>query len=110
MEHLDGHIFTDPALPDIAPSARAAVYQEMGSVLAALHSVDPTTCGLHDFGKHTNCNERQVGNPAAASPHRITTLQPPLQPINQSPNRQGQKCIQLLVASDSHIGSQNPST
>lgn len=61
MEHLDGQIFTDPDLPDLTPAARAAVYEEMCTVLASLHSVDPTTCGLQHFGKHQGCNERQVG-------------------------------------------------
>jgi aminoglycoside phosphotransferase (APT) family kinase protein len=42
MEYLDGRVFWDPKLPEIdSPDERAAMYDEMNRVLAALHSVDP---------------------------------------------------------------------
>ena len=39
MEHIDGRILWDPSLPGLAPAERAAVYDEMNRVIAALHSV-----------------------------------------------------------------------
>ena len=61
MEHCDGRIFWDAALPDIAsPGERAAIYDDMNRVLAALHSVDPAAVGLADYGKPGNYFARQL--------------------------------------------------
>ena len=60
MEYLDGRIFWDPALPEISKPERAALYDSMNATLAALHSVDPTSVGLGDYGKPGNYFERQV--------------------------------------------------
>lgn len=60
MEFLDGRIFWDPALPELAQGERAAVYDAMNAALAALHSVDPAQIGLADYGKPGNYFERQV--------------------------------------------------
>src|SRR5881394_4401322 len=40
MEFLDGRIFWDQSLPEIAPVERAAMFGSMNAVIAALHSVD----------------------------------------------------------------------
>lgn len=62
MEYLDGRVFWDPKLPEIASNTeRGAMYDEMNRVLAALHSVDPSKVGLEDFGRPGNYFERQVG-------------------------------------------------
>ena len=61
MSHVAGRIFWDPALPGLEPAARAAIYDEMNRVLAALHSVDVVAAGLADFGKAGNYFERQIG-------------------------------------------------
>lgn len=68
MEYLDGHVFWDPALPELhrhggeeAPQRRAIVYDRMNAALAALHNVDPEAIGLSDFGKPGNYFERQLG-------------------------------------------------
>ena len=61
MEHVDGRIFWDPALPDEAPPARASIYDAMNATLAALHSVDPAAVGLSDFGRPGNYFARQTG-------------------------------------------------
>jgi len=61
MSFVDGRIFWDPALPDIKNTDRAAIYEEMNRVLAALHSVDFSAVGLSDFGKPGSYFERQVG-------------------------------------------------
>lgn len=60
MSHVDGRVFWDPALPDFDRDARAAVYDEMNRVLAALHSVSLGATGLSDYGKPGNYFERQI--------------------------------------------------
>ena len=37
MEHLEGRIFWDPAVPEVDAPERTAIYDEMNRVLAALH-------------------------------------------------------------------------
>ncbi len=61
MEFLEGRIFWDPALPELDPQERGAVYDAMNTALAALHNVDPAKVGLSDYGKPGNYFERQVG-------------------------------------------------
>ncbi|MEM8592922.1 MAG: phosphotransferase family protein [Pseudomonadota bacterium] len=61
MEHVDGHIHWDPALPDASPQVRRAIYDAMNAALAALHSIDPAQIGLSDYGKPGNYFERQLG-------------------------------------------------
>lgn len=61
MDHVDGRIFWDPALPEIADNAgRAAIYDTMNRTLAALHDVDVEAVGLGDFGKPGSYFERQL--------------------------------------------------
>ena len=60
MEHLDGRIFWDPALPEVDADARGRIYDAMNGALAALHSVDPEAVGLDDFGKPGSYFERQT--------------------------------------------------
>lgn len=61
MDFLDGRVFWDPKLPEIeGADERAAMYDEMNRVLAALHTVDPAAVGLEDFGRPGNYFERQV--------------------------------------------------
>ena len=61
MEYLDGRIFWDPTLPEVDDTERAAIFDEMNRVMAALHSVDVKAVGLADYGKPGNYFERQVG-------------------------------------------------
>jgi aminoglycoside phosphotransferase (APT) family kinase protein len=61
MEYLDGRIFWDPRLPDIAdPAERRAMFDSMNAVIAALHSVDYEAIGLGDFGRPGNYMGRQI--------------------------------------------------
>jgi aminoglycoside phosphotransferase (APT) family kinase protein len=60
MDYVDGRIFWDALLPEVAAPERRAVYSEMVRVLAALHSVDYAAVGLGDFGKPGHYVERQV--------------------------------------------------
>lgn len=61
MEFLDGRVFWDPQLPELASNGeRGAFYDEMNRVLAALHGVDVDAVGLADFGRPGNYYERQI--------------------------------------------------
>ena len=60
MEHLEGRIFWDPALPELPKGDRAAIYDGMNRVLAALHDVDVTAVGLSNYGKPEDYFARQL--------------------------------------------------
>ncbi|KAK3236767.1 hypothetical protein CYMTET_53108 [Cymbomonas tetramitiformis] len=60
MEHVNGRVLQDVNLPELPAAERSAVYTQLGSVLADIHSVDPAAAGLGDFGKVDNYAERQV--------------------------------------------------
>lgn len=60
MEYCDGNVYWGAALQNISSNAqRAAMYDEMNRVLAALHSVDIDAIGLADYGRPGNYFERQ---------------------------------------------------
>jgi hypothetical protein len=61
MEFMDGRVLWDQALPGMTPAQRAAHYDEMNRVMAALHGVDVAAVGLADYGKPGNYFERQIG-------------------------------------------------
>src|SRR5207244_6021943 len=61
MEYLDGRIFWDQRLPEIAdPAERGLMFQSMNAVIAALHSVPYAAVGLGDFGRPGNYMARQI--------------------------------------------------
>jgi len=60
MEHLDGRIFWDQRLPEVAVDDRGAMFTSMNQVIAALHSVDYAALGLEDFGRPGNYMGRQI--------------------------------------------------
>ncbi|WP_334134600.1 phosphotransferase [Tepidimonas sp.] len=60
MEHIEGRVLWDPALPGMTPADRRAHYLEMNRVLATLHRVDVQAVGLADYGKPGNYFERQI--------------------------------------------------
>jgi len=60
MDYVEGRLFWDAALPELAREDRRAIYEEMTRVIAALHAVDYTAVGLGDFGKPGHYVERQV--------------------------------------------------
>lgn len=63
MEYLDGRIFWDPALSEIAAEEtqeRTDIYDAMNASLAALHDVDVEKAGLSDFGKPGDYFARQL--------------------------------------------------
>jgi aminoglycoside phosphotransferase (APT) family kinase protein len=60
MDYVEGRLFWDAALPEVAGAARRAIYEEMTRVIAALHAVDYAAAGLGDYGKPGHYIERQV--------------------------------------------------
>ncbi|NEX63692.1 phosphotransferase [Noviherbaspirillum galbum] len=60
MEFVGGRVLWDPTLPGMQPSERAAIYDDMNRVIAALHGIDPAAVGLGDFGRPGNFFERQI--------------------------------------------------
>lgn len=61
MGFVEGRIFWDPVLPEVASRGeRSAIYDAMNGVLAALHDVDLEKVGLSDFGKPGNYFARQL--------------------------------------------------
>jgi aminoglycoside phosphotransferase (APT) family kinase protein len=60
MDYVEGRLFWDAALPEVAGGGRRAIYEEMTRVIAALHSVDYNAVGLGDYGKPGRYIERQV--------------------------------------------------
>lgn len=60
MEYVEGRIFWDPLLPDLHTLQRAAIFDEMNRVIAALHKVNPAVVGLLDYGRSGSYLQRQV--------------------------------------------------
>ncbi len=61
MEFMPGRVLWEQSLPSIDRDRRAAYYDEMNRVIAALHRVDAAAVGLAGFGKPGNYFERQIG-------------------------------------------------
>jgi aminoglycoside phosphotransferase (APT) family kinase protein len=61
MEMVEGRVLWDQSLPALDKRGRAAIYDEMNRVIAALHNVNPAAVGLAGFGKPGNYFERQIG-------------------------------------------------
>jgi aminoglycoside phosphotransferase (APT) family kinase protein len=60
MEFVDGRIFWDPSLPDLAADQRGACYDAILQTMAALHQLDTSAVGLADYGKPGNYFSRQI--------------------------------------------------
>jgi aminoglycoside phosphotransferase (APT) family kinase protein len=60
MECVNGRVFRQPHLPGVSARDRAAMYEDMASVLAALHNVDAVAASLGDYGKPGNYYSRQI--------------------------------------------------
>ncbi|APF39594.1 phosphotransferase family protein [Chelatococcus daeguensis] len=71
MERLEGRVFHDCALPELAPAERRGIYLGMVEALAKLHAIRPQDVGLADFGRPGSYFERQIARwskQLAASP------------------------------------------
>jgi aminoglycoside phosphotransferase (APT) family kinase protein len=60
MDCVNGRVFRQPHLPGVSAGDRAVMYEDMASVLAALHGVDVAAAGLGDYGKPGNYYARQI--------------------------------------------------
>ena len=60
MDHVAGRVLWDPTLPGITGAERAAMYNDMNRVVAALHALDPDALGLSDYGRRGDYMKRQV--------------------------------------------------
>jgi aminoglycoside phosphotransferase (APT) family kinase protein len=60
MRYVPGRVIADPRLPGFAPAERTALFDDLARVLAALHTVDPASVGLADFGRPGNYYTRQI--------------------------------------------------
>ena len=61
MEMVEGRIFWDATVPGVSNEERATIFDAMNATIAQLHSYDPETIGLGDYGKPGNYFARQVG-------------------------------------------------
>jgi aminoglycoside phosphotransferase (APT) family kinase protein len=60
MDFVDGRVLWEPQLPGMNNDQRAAIFDEMNRVIAALHQVDFAAAGLADYGKHEGYLARQI--------------------------------------------------
>ncbi|MCC6869125.1 MAG: phosphotransferase family protein [Burkholderiales bacterium] len=60
MDFAAGRQFFDPALPELDPRQRRALWDDINATLAKLHRVDYAAIGLADYGRPGNYFERQV--------------------------------------------------
>ncbi|HEY7244079.1 MAG TPA: phosphotransferase family protein [Xanthobacteraceae bacterium] len=60
MGFVEGRVIWEPHMPAAQPRERAAVYDAMNSTLARLHSFDPVSLGLADFGRSESYVARQI--------------------------------------------------
>lgn len=60
MAFVEGRHFWDPALPELGADDRAALWDDINSVIARLHNIDYERIGLGDYGKPGNYFQRQI--------------------------------------------------
>lgn len=60
MDMVEGPIFWDATLPEIAPEQRPGYFDAMNDAIARLHSVDYQAVGLADFGRQSGFYARQI--------------------------------------------------
>jgi aminoglycoside phosphotransferase (APT) family kinase protein len=60
MDHVPGRVFPDRVMRAGTPAHRAAVYEDLARVLAALHRVDWRAVGLDGLGRPDGYMQRQV--------------------------------------------------
>lgn len=60
MELVEGRIFWDATFPGVSVADRPRYFGAMNATIAALHSLDPKTAGLGDYGRVGNYFQRQI--------------------------------------------------
>lgn len=61
MEMVEGRVFWEATFPEVRREDRPAYFYAMNATIARLHSIDPASVGLADYGKPGNYFERQIG-------------------------------------------------
>lgn len=61
MDFVEGRIFWDASLPDVAREERAPLFHALADTLADLHTIDYQKIGLGDYGRPGNYFARQIG-------------------------------------------------
>jgi aminoglycoside phosphotransferase (APT) family kinase protein len=61
MDMVEGRIFWDATLPEVAHDDRPAYFDAMNATIAALHAVDYEAVGLGEYGRPGSYFERQIG-------------------------------------------------
>jgi len=79
MEFVQGRVLWDQSLPGTNNAGRAALYDEMNRVIAALHQVDVSAAGLSNYGKPGNYFERQIGR---WSKQYVASITEPIEAMN----------------------------
>ena len=78
MDCVEGRVIWQPWIPDSTPVERAAIFDAMNATLATLHSFDPQTLGLGDFGRAEGYVARQIkrwsANYKASETHAIPDM------------------------------------
>ncbi len=60
MSFVQGRVFWDPRLPELNDHDRSQVFRQMNDVMAHMHSLDPVTIGLSDYGRFGGYVQRQI--------------------------------------------------
>ncbi|RZL90172.1 MAG: phosphotransferase family protein [Variovorax sp.] len=60
MDRIEGRVFWNPRLPEVAVPERAAYFDAMNETIARLHGIDPAAIGLADYGRTGGYFERQI--------------------------------------------------
>ena len=60
MDMVEGRIFWEAHLPEVARHDRPAHFDAMNAAIAALHMIDPAAAGLGDYGKAGDYFARQI--------------------------------------------------
>ena len=60
MDLVEGRIVWEASFPGLSPSERAAHFDAMNATIARLHSYDPESIGLGDYGRASGFVDRQV--------------------------------------------------
>ena len=60
MDCVEGRVLWDQSLPGMTKPERAAIWDELNSVISKLHRIDYRAAGLEDFGKPGDYVARQV--------------------------------------------------
>ncbi len=60
MQMVEGRIFWDASLPELAKAERVACFDAMNATIAQLHGIDIAAAGLSDYGRPGNYFARQI--------------------------------------------------